>query len=83
MAGAYGVPYRTLLPAGIDGLLVAGRCIAVDAVAFGSTRNIPVCAMTGEVAGIAAALAARQGKPPRQVESAAIRAQVQARGLPL
>ena len=61
----YGVPYRCLLPKGVEGVLVAGRCISVDAVAFGSTRNTPVCALTGQAAGVAAARCARAGTMPR------------------
>jgi hypothetical protein len=38
---------------------MAGRCISVDAIAFGSTRNVPACTMTGEAAAIAAAFAAQ------------------------
>jgi hypothetical protein len=55
----YGIPFRCLLPDGIEGLLVAGRCISVDEIAFGSTRNVPACAMTGEAAAIAAAQSAK------------------------
>ena len=40
---------------------MAGRCISVDEIAFGSTRNVPACTMTGEAAAIAASLAARRG----------------------
>ena len=36
---------------GVEGLLTAGRCISVDEIAFGSTRNVPTCAQTGEAAG--------------------------------
>ena len=45
----------------VKGLLMAGRCISVDEIAFGSTRNVPACAMTGEAAGIAAAQSAASG----------------------
>jgi hypothetical protein len=64
----YGIPFRCLVPLGIDGLLVAGRCISVDEVAFGSTRNVPACAMTGEAAAIASARAAATGVSPAQVD---------------
>ncbi|SOC47373.1 FAD dependent oxidoreductase [Rhizobium subbaraonis] len=57
----YGIPYRSLVPMKIDNLLLAGRCISVDEIAFGSTRNVPACTMTGEATAIAAALAARRG----------------------
>lgn len=63
----YGIPYRCLLPEGTSGLLVAGRCISADHVAFGSTRNTPACALTGQAAGTAAAIAAASGLPPRAV----------------
>lgn len=54
----YGLPYRAMLPLGIDNLITSGRCISADAIAFGSTRNVPACTMTGEAAAIAASLAA-------------------------
>ncbi|PSJ59551.1 FAD-dependent oxidoreductase [Kumtagia ephedrae] len=57
----YGIPYRTMIPLSVDNLIMAGRCISVDAIAFGSTRNVPACTMTGEAAAIAATFAARRG----------------------
>ena len=54
---SYGIPYRSLLPVGIRNLLVAGRCIGSDSVITGSVRVMPVCLVTGEAAGTAAALA--------------------------
>ena len=63
----YDVPYRCLVPRGIDGLLVAGRCISTDHQAHGSTRVSPTCMAFGQAAGTAAALAVRLGVSPRQV----------------
>jgi hypothetical protein len=57
----YGIPYRCMIPQKLDNLIMAGRCISVDEIAFGSTRNVPACTMTGEAAAIAAALAAKRG----------------------
>ncbi len=57
----YGIPYRTMIPLKVDNLVMAGRCISVDEIAFGSTRNVPACTMTGEAAAIAASLAAKRG----------------------
>ena len=57
----YGIPYRTMIPLKVDNLVMAGRCISVDEIAFGSTRNVPACTMTGEAAAIAASLAAARG----------------------
>ncbi len=53
----YTVPYRCLIPKGMDNLLVAGRCISATHEAQASVRIMPVCCTLGEAAGIAAALA--------------------------
>ena len=50
------IPYRSLVPKGINGLLAAGRCIASEGDAWEVTRVIPIAALTGEAAGVAAAL---------------------------
>jgi hypothetical protein len=68
----YGIPYRSLLVAGLDNLLVAGRCLSVDPVAHGSTRNTPACALTGQAAGIAAAMASADGTGARGVSLSAV-----------
>jgi hypothetical protein len=67
------VPYRSLLPKRIDGLLAAGRCISADHQADGWTRVEPVCFVTGQAAGTAAALAARGKTAARKVDPAEIR----------
>ena len=54
--GYYDIPYRCLIPKGIDNLLVAGRCISSTHLALGSIRCITSCFVTGEAAGTAAAL---------------------------
>lgn len=53
----YPIPYRCLTPKGIKNLLVAGKCISADQVAFSSLRMIPTCCSLGQAAGTAAALA--------------------------
>ena len=58
------VPYRSLVPESIDNLLVAGRCISADHVAESGVRAISLCAMTGQAAGVAAALSLRDHCPP-------------------
>lgn len=65
----YDIPYRCLVPQGVDGLLVAGRCISSDQEPYESHRAmVPVMAI-GQAAGTAAALCARTGEPPRHVEA--------------
>jgi hypothetical protein len=64
----HGIPYRCLLPLGIEGLLTAGRCISSEFLAFQGHLSIPGCMLLGQAAGVAAALASRQNRSPRQVE---------------
>lgn len=70
----YGIPYRSLVPVEIDGLLVAGRCLSATHDAHASARSIAQCLSYGQAAGTAAALAVQQGVPPRSVDVAALRA---------
>jgi len=63
----YDIPYRCLLPEGLENILVAGRCMSVTHEALGSTRS-QICSMgSGQAAGTAAALAVREGTTPRNV----------------
>jgi hypothetical protein len=63
----YEIPYRCLLPQGIEGVVMAGRTISVNHEADGYTRNQPACMVTGQAAGVAAALAAGSGRTSREV----------------
>lgn len=65
--GFYDVPYGCLVPKNIEGLLVAGKCISTDHEAWGAMRIQANCLMTGQVAGTAAAIAARHGVMPSKV----------------
>jgi hypothetical protein len=62
------VPYGGLVPIGLDGALGAGRHVACDASSHTFLREIPQCWMTGQAAGIAAALAVRTGCQPRALD---------------
>jgi hypothetical protein len=79
----YGIPYRCLLPLGLDGILTAGRCASTDHVAHASTRNTPACALMGEAAGLAAALAAQEGITVRQIDVPALQKTLRDRDIPL
>jgi hypothetical protein len=59
--GAFDIPYRALVPKGLDNVIVAGRCISVTSYANGATRNMAPCLVMGESAGVATAMAAEQG----------------------
>ncbi len=64
----YDLPYRCFLPAGLEGLLVTGRCISGTHRAHASYRVMSICMAMGEATGIAAALAARKGCTPRALD---------------
>lgn len=52
----YDIPYRCLVPVGIDNILVAGRAISATHIAMSSARVMPTCYALGQAAGIAAAI---------------------------
>jgi len=57
------LPYRSMLPKGIDNLLVTGRSIGGDKVSHAAVRNMMCCAVAGQGAGVAAAISAQTGQP--------------------
>jgi ribulose 1,5-bisphosphate synthetase/thiazole synthase len=65
---AYGIPMRSLIPSGIEGLVVAGRAISASHEAAGSVRGQAVCMATGHAAGVIAALSARGEVMPRRLD---------------
>ena len=69
----YGIPYRVLLPAGVDSLLLAGRCISADSAAAGAIRVMPPAMALGQAAGEAAALSLKAGIQPRQLDYSDLR----------
>ena len=62
------VPYRSLLPEKLDGLLVGGRCISATHVGAAAGKSMGNCMATGHAAGVAAALSAKQGIMPRELK---------------
>lgn len=63
----YHIPYRSLLPQNVDGLLVAGRCISATHEAIAAIRVIPITGSMGQAAGMAAAMAIQMGCLPSQI----------------
>jgi hypothetical protein len=58
----YHLPLRALLPrGGPKGLLVSGRCIAGDELSHASVRSMMCCTVTGQGAGVAAAVSVKDG----------------------
>lgn len=70
----YEIPYRCLIPQGIDNLLLAGRCISGTHMAHSNYRVMPMCVAMGEAAGYAAALAVRRNVSVRSVDAHDIQA---------
>lgn len=64
---AYTIPFRSLVAADVDGLLMAGKCLSATHEAVASTRVIPICMGQGQAVGTAAALAVLNGKSIRDV----------------
>jgi hypothetical protein len=64
----YDIPYRCLLPKGIEGLLIAGRAISSEQQPYESHRAMAPIMAIGQAAGAAAALSAKGGMPPRRLE---------------
>ena len=61
------IPYRILVPQIVENLLVVGRCVAGDKIAHSATRSMMCCTVTGQGAGVAAAVAIKTGRTPRNV----------------
>jgi len=74
------VPYGAILPVALDGLLAPGRHLACDTTSHSFLREIPQCWLTGQAAGVAAALAADRGVAPREVDVAELQSALRAGG---
>ena len=70
----YGLPYRALVPRDADGLLLAGKIISGTHIAMSAYRVQPILSPAGQAAGVAAAIAAQSGVPPREVAPTQIQA---------
>ncbi len=61
------IPYRSILPRGVDNLLAPGRHMSADPVSIDWLNLIPQCIGTGQAAGVAAAVAVLSGTSTRDV----------------
>ncbi|MEM9332217.1 MAG: FAD-dependent oxidoreductase [Pseudomonadota bacterium] len=75
------IPYRSLLPKQIKGLLVAGRATGGDRVAHAATRNMACCAVSGQGAGIAAAQAVKSNAELDALDIATIQKEIKRQGV--
>jgi hypothetical protein len=74
------LPYRMLVPAAIDNLLMAGRCASMTHDGQSAARVSGACFAMGEAAGTAAALALSGNTLPRDVAVEKLQQQLQQAG---
>jgi len=77
------VPYRSIVPEKVDGLLMAGRCISTSHVAAAAAKSMGNCMATGHAAGLAASMAAQKGIQPRDVKVAELQDRLRKDGVDL
>ena len=70
------VPYRCLLPKGVENMLVACRAFSSDQMVNNFFNLIPHCIAFGEAAGTSAALSIKQGVSVREVNFQSLRKQL-------
>jgi ribulose 1,5-bisphosphate synthetase/thiazole synthase len=74
------LPYRALVPKGVGNLLVAGRCIGGDKFSHASARNMMCCAVSGQGAGVAAAISLRLDQALDQLDMNAVHQELTRQG---
>lgn len=74
------IPYRSLIAPGYPNLLVAGRCLSADKIAFASLRVQATCMGTGQAAGVAAASSCQGGISVHELDSEELRCKLQSIG---
>jgi hypothetical protein len=79
-APEFQIPYACLVPAKLDNLLAAGRCVSSDFEIGDTLRLIPICWVTGQAAGVAAALCIKDKCKPREVEVAKLQSVLRQQG---
>jgi hypothetical protein len=71
------------VPQKVDNLLVAGRCVAGDKLSHAATRSQMCCAVTGQAAGVAAAVSLRSGTTTGEVDVARLQSALKGQGVRL
>lgn len=76
----YEIPYRCLLPINVDNLIIVGRCMSSDQIAFESWRAMAHILAIGEAGGTAASLSAAQNVQPKKLDIEVLRKQLISQG---
>ncbi len=74
------IPYRSMYNAAFPNLLVAGRCVSADRVAFASIRVQATAMALGQAAGTASAICRRDGRAVGDIDIAALRTTLEEQG---
>jgi hypothetical protein len=77
------VPYRSLVPKGVGNLLVAGRSIGGDKISHAAVRSMMCCTVSGQGAGVAAAVSIRTAQPFDRLDVGLVRAELARQGVRL
>ena len=77
------VPYGCLVPCGVENLLVAGRCVAGDKISHAAMRNMMACTVTGQGAGVAAAVSIRRNETSGEVDIQDVQEELRRQGVRL
>ncbi len=77
------VPYRSLVPKGVDNLIVAGRSIGGDKISHAAVRSMMCCTVSGQGAGVAAAVSLRTGQPFDRLDVVEVQRELERQGVRL
>ena len=77
------VPYGCMVPIEVDNMLVAGRCVAGDMVSHAAMRNMMACTVTGQGAGVAAAVSLLSEVTTSNVDISLVQAELERQGVRL
>ena len=75
------VPYGCLVPQSVENLLVAGRCVAGDKISHCAMRNMMACTVTGQGAGVAAAVSLQSETSTGNVDIRAVQMELERQGV--
>jgi hypothetical protein len=68
----FDIPYRSVVPQEVEGLVLTGRCISCEQGPFQSARSMAPAMAIGHASGCAAAMAARDNVSPRKLNVKAL-----------
>jgi FAD dependent oxidoreductase len=77
------IPFGALVPQKVRNLLVAGRCIAGDAISHAAVRSMMCCTVAGQGAGVASAIAVKDGVDSADVSVVRLQAELLRQGVRL